>query len=100
MVRTEDAVSPTIDDLLTRIAERGDAGKRLVVGIAGEPGAGKSTVAAELVRRLGDRAVLVGMDGFHLANRVLREQTAYCASLAGFTARVLSTPSTAPVTSH
>ena len=45
------------------------------MGITGEPGAGKSTVADALVRELGSRgasAVLVPMDGFHLANLALR----------------------------
>jgi pantothenate kinase len=52
-------------------------GGRVVVGIAGAPGAGKSTLAAEvtaeLCRRHGaDAAVAVPMDGFHLANVELR----------------------------
>jgi pantothenate kinase len=46
-------------------------GSRRVLGICGAPGAGKSTLAAQLVAALGDRAVLVGMDGFHLAQREL-----------------------------
>ncbi len=40
---------------------------RPMVGICGGPGAGKSTLAERLVRALGDEAVLVGMDGYHLA---------------------------------
>ena len=39
---------------------------RAVVGLAGSPGAGKSTVGAALVDRLGPSAVLLPMDGFHL----------------------------------
>ena len=39
---------------------------RAVVGIAGSPGAGKSTVGAAIVDRLGPSAVLLPMDGFHL----------------------------------
>ncbi|MEV4417306.1 nucleoside/nucleotide kinase family protein [Catellatospora sp. NPDC049609] len=50
---------------------RADRPGRLVVGIAGSPGAGKSTLALELAARL-DRAVMVPMDGFHLANVELR----------------------------
>lgn len=47
------------------------SGRRVIIGITGEPGSGKSTVGAELVTALGTRAVLVPMDGFHLAQRVL-----------------------------
>ncbi len=39
---------------------------RTVLGICGAPGAGKSTLAAELATRVGDSAVVVPMDGFHL----------------------------------
>lgn len=45
---------------------------RVIIGIAGPPGAGKSTVAAALVHELGQGAVLVPMDGFHLSNQVLQ----------------------------
>ncbi len=44
---------------------------RALVGIAGQPGAGKSTLAAQVVAELGPEAVLVPMDGYHLAQRVL-----------------------------
>jgi pantothenate kinase len=47
-------------------------GDRVVVGIAGPPGAGKSTLAAALVSGVGSpRAVWVPMDGFHLSNEEL-----------------------------
>lgn len=50
--------------------------RRIVVGIAGPPAAGKSTLASSVAAALsaapgGDRAVAVGMDGFHLANSEL-----------------------------
>lgn len=44
------------------------AARRILIGITGPPGAGKSTVAERLVADLGDRAVLVPMDGFHFPN--------------------------------
>lgn len=47
------------------------AGSRRILGIAGAPGAGKSTLAEALVGALGERAVLVPMDGFHLADVAL-----------------------------
>ena len=46
-------------------------GGRRFLGLTGAPGSGKSTLAALLVDRLGDDAVLVGMDGFHLADEEL-----------------------------
>ena len=53
------------------MAKRWRVGKRLLIGIAGPPGAGKSTLASRLADRLGNAAV-VPMDGFHLANKELR----------------------------
>ncbi|HSK58699.1 MAG TPA: nucleoside/nucleotide kinase family protein, partial [Actinomycetospora sp.] len=43
-------------------------GRRRVLGIAGGPGAGTSTLAASLA---GPEVAVVGMDGWHLANSVL-----------------------------
>ncbi|MEV6582688.1 nucleoside/nucleotide kinase family protein [Streptomyces sp. NPDC051582] len=48
------------------------SGGRRILGIAGPPGAGKSTLAARLAQALGpERAVVVPMDGFHLAQAEL-----------------------------
>jgi pantothenate kinase len=70
-----DAVTPTIpydlDALVERAERLASAGGRRILGIAGAPGAGKSTLAAGLAAALGDRAVLVPMDGFHLAEAEL-----------------------------
>ncbi|OZM73505.1 nucleoside/nucleotide kinase family protein [Amycolatopsis antarctica] len=45
---------------------------RGILGIAGQPASGKSTLACALAERLGTDAVVVGMDGFHLAHAELR----------------------------
>ena len=47
--------------------------RRIVVGIAGPPGAGKSTIAEELVELLTPSAALLPMDGFHLPQSRLVE---------------------------
>lgn len=49
-------------------------GGRFVLGIAGGPGVGKSTFAAEVVGALGLRAVGSPLDGFHLADVQLGRQ--------------------------
>ncbi|MFI7132366.1 nucleoside/nucleotide kinase family protein [Nonomuraea sp. NPDC050153] len=57
--------------LIERVRALAAAGDRVVVGIAGCPGAGKSTLAGWLAERLtaaGLPAVWVPMDGFHLAD--------------------------------
>ena len=47
------------------------AGARRLLGICGPPGSGKSTLARALAAALGRRAVVVPMDGFHLAQAEL-----------------------------
>jgi pantothenate kinase len=62
----------TFDDLVTRTRSLAEPGRRAVLGIAGSPGAGKTTLAEHLVRALngpGEPWVAhVPMDGFHLAD--------------------------------
>ncbi|MFJ5302970.1 nucleoside/nucleotide kinase family protein [Streptomyces sp. NPDC088350] len=62
----------TFDELLTRATALTAPGRRAVLGIAGSPGAGKTTLAEHLVRTLngtGEPWVAhVPMDGFHLAD--------------------------------
>ncbi|MGA5196680.1 nucleoside/nucleotide kinase family protein [Streptomyces exfoliatus] len=59
------------DRLAARARRLAVPGRRRVLGLAGAPGAGKSTLAARLVDRLDGLAVLVPMDGFHLAQAEL-----------------------------
>jgi pantothenate kinase len=47
--------------------------RRITVGIVGAPGAGKSTIAEQLVERLRPAAALLPMDGFHLPQARLVE---------------------------
>jgi pantothenate kinase len=56
---------------LARAVELAAGGRRVLLGITGPPGAGKSTLARQLLGRVDGAARLVGMDGFHLAQREL-----------------------------
>jgi len=83
---SEDTVGERLSgpDELVRRVEQAHAGlpggKRLIVGIAGAPASGKSTLAHWLVSQLNDAradtppAIVVPMDGFHLDNAILDEQ--------------------------
>ncbi|MBC3761432.1 nucleoside/nucleotide kinase family protein [Quadrisphaera oryzae] len=70
-------MSTTTDALVQRARDLVAAagGRRVLLGVVGAPGAGKSTLAARLVTALGPEldggAALVGMDGFHLAQATL-----------------------------
>jgi pantothenate kinase len=59
---------PLLASRARRLAEQG--GRRLL-GVAGPPGAGKSTLTAQLCTELGPLAVRVPLDGFHLSNQML-----------------------------
>nr|WP_225799080.1 nucleoside/nucleotide kinase family protein [Streptomyces sp. NK15101] len=59
------------DRLAARARGLAVPGSRRILGLAGAPGAGKSTLAERLVARLDGLAVLVPMDGFHLAQAEL-----------------------------
>src|SRR4051794_17094253 len=59
------------EELFARARALADRGERRILGIAGPPGGGKSTVARAVVAELGQAARLVPMDGFHLAQAEL-----------------------------
>ncbi|AHI01990.1 nucleoside/nucleotide kinase family protein [Kutzneria albida] len=61
----------SFEELVARASALAVDGERHLLGICGAPGAGKSTLAANLVEALAGKAVLVGMDGFHLAQKQL-----------------------------
>jgi pantothenate kinase len=70
-------MSAGLDDLLSEIERRSHGGARLLVGVAGPPGAGKSTLADRLHEILGERghrSAVLPMDGFHLDNSILDER--------------------------
>ena len=56
---------------LSRISALLAGGQRKLLGLVGPPGGGKSTLAQALLDALPGRAVVVPMDGFHLANAEL-----------------------------
>ncbi len=66
---------PASSEVLTRLVARAQhlmqTAPRVLVGLAGAPGAGKSTWCEALLGSLGETAAVVGMDGFHLANEEL-----------------------------
>lgn len=63
-------MAPLPHHLIERVERLLARGGR-VLGIAGAPGAGKSTLAEAVVAHFGESAQLLPMDGFHLANEEL-----------------------------
>ena len=74
--RPEELRIPTdlIASLRDRVLALAEVRDRVIIGVAGEPGAGKSTLTlalAESLTEAGMRIAVVPMDGFHLANAEL-----------------------------
>ncbi|GES50616.1 nucleoside triphosphate hydrolase [Rhizobium sp. NBRC 114257] len=70
-------MSVSLDDVAGEIIARAGNAKRFLVAIAGPPGAGKSTLADNVVKALkarGESAEVLPMDGFHMDNAVLIEK--------------------------
>jgi fructokinase len=63
-------VTTLVAQIVDRIKSLSGTGRRMIA-LAGPPAAGKSTVAKELVTKLGEAATLVPMDGFHYSNDIL-----------------------------
>jgi pantothenate kinase len=63
----------SVEEVAAVVVAQQPTDQRIVVGIAGAPGAGKSTLAERLVGVLGPRAALLPADGFHLPQARLVE---------------------------
>jgi len=64
--------SPDIRQAVTALRLKLAGGARIVLGVVGAPGAGKSTFSACLAGAFGpEEALVVPMDGFHLGNAII-----------------------------
>lgn len=64
--------SPDIQQAVAGLRSKLATGHRVLLGVAGEPGSGKSTFSACLAEALGPgSALVVPMDGFHLGNAII-----------------------------
>jgi pantothenate kinase len=69
--RSVDLGNIPLEMLVSRARRLAMSNGRCILGIAGPPGAGKSTLAEAIADALGDLVRLVPMDGFHLAQAEL-----------------------------
>ena len=70
-MHTQPASLTSLEEVITR-AKSLMGGERKIVGLIGKPGAGKSTLSAQLIEQLGDQAAILNMDGYHLSNKQLQ----------------------------
>lgn len=64
--------SPDTQRAVANLRSRLVSGQRVLLGVAGAPGSGKSTFSACLAEALGPgSALVVPMDGFHLGNAII-----------------------------
>ncbi|GAA4758956.1 hypothetical protein ACFQNE_13820 [Gordonia phosphorivorans] len=66
----------TVSDIVRTVGSVEDSRQRVVLGVVGQPGAGKSYVSERLavaLTTLGIPADVLQMDGFHLSNEQLVE---------------------------
>lgn len=68
MTSCNNFLPPVPEHYLLRLHEHLAKGSRVMIGLVGAPGAGKSTLALALQHAFPDVSQIVPMDGFHLAN--------------------------------
>lgn len=71
-------MTSSISSLLEEITRLAQNASRFMIGIAGPPGAGKSTLSDALREALiasGETAEILPMDGFHMDNGILEERS-------------------------
>lgn len=64
-------------DLVGDLIQRAGTAQRFIIGLAGPPGSGKTTLANDLCKTLldkGEQAVVVPMDGYHFDDIVLNKR--------------------------
>ena len=73
-MHTQPASLTSLEEVVTRAQSLMTpmSGERKIVGLIGKPGAGKSTLSAQLIEHLGNQAAILNMDGYHLSNFALR----------------------------
>jgi transaldolase len=60
-----------VEDVMRRAAALAESGRRVLVGITGPPGAGKTALAKAIVNQVGHTARFVGLGGFHVSQSPL-----------------------------